>query len=107
MNIAATILAGNVAHIDRTFTRVGAGSLVGTVASVAVTNPTGTSTALTGETVTIDNTAGTVNVAADWAIADAATGGVYTITIDVGGGMIAAYETKVYVTARTLATVPA
>jgi hypothetical protein len=99
------ILAGNVVHIDRTFTRIGTGTVTSSTAAVAVTDPAGVDTALPA-TVAVDNTAGTVHVAADWAIADPAPAGWYTITIDVAGGMVAAWQGTVYVRARTLAVVP-
>jgi hypothetical protein len=102
-----TIRAGNIAHIDRTFTRVDpAVSVIGSTAAVAVTDAAGTTTALTGETVTVDNTAGTVRVVADWTIPDNYPRQIVTVTIDVSTAMIAAWQGDIYVTNRTLATVP-
>jgi hypothetical protein len=102
-----TIRAGNIAHIDRTFTRVDpAVSVIGSTAAVAVTDAAGTTTALTGETVTVDNTAGTVRVVADWTIPDNYPRQIVTVTIDVSTAMIAAYEQRIFVQSRTLATVP-
>jgi len=102
-----TIRAGNIAHIDRTFTRVDpAVSVVGSTAQVAVTDAAGTTTALTGETVTVDNVAGTVRVVADWTIPDSYPAQIVTVTIDVSTAMIAAWEERLFVKGRTLAVVP-
>jgi hypothetical protein len=104
--MTTTILAGNVAHIDRTFTRAAPGSITGSTATVAVTDPTGASAEVSAVTITINDTAGTLRVVADWEIRDIAGAGYYTVTIDIAGGMVAAWQDRVYVRARTLAVVP-
>jgi hypothetical protein len=102
-----TFLAGSIVHIDRTFTRVdSAVSVAGSTAQVAVTDAAGTTTALTGESVTIDAPNGTVRVVADWTIPDNYPRQTVTVTIDVGAAMVAAWEQRIFVKARTLATVP-
>jgi hypothetical protein len=106
--MTTTIRAGNIAYIDKLFTRVDPTiNPTGSTANVAVTDAAGVSTALTGETVTPDSVAGTLRVQASWTIPDSYPSQAVTVTIDVSGPMVAAYEERIYVLARTLPTVPA
>lgn len=107
MTTLTTILAGNILHISRTFTRP-AGSTVSvnpSTVKMAVTSPAGVTTALTPSAVVYDGVTG-FTVTADWTIPDDAARGRYTITTDTSGGLTAAHQEVVQVTARTLAVVP-
>lgn len=102
-----SILAGNILHISRTFTRP-VGSTVSvnpSTVKMAVTSAAGVTTALVPSAVVYDGVTG-FTVTADWTIADAAAGGMYTITTDTSGGLVAAHQERVRVEARTLAVVP-
>jgi hypothetical protein len=94
------ILAGNIVRSVRTFTGLGGGNVNPSAVVVTVTDPDGTGSTLEDPQVTYsaDNTSLTVTV--DWVIADGAAQGWWTITHDVSGSMVAAYQESVAVLAR-------
>jgi hypothetical protein len=75
---------------------------------MAVTSPDGTSAALS-PTVTYlggvgDRTA--VVAVATWVLADTATQGVYTVSTDISGSMVAAHQESIGVVGGVLAALP-
>ena len=102
-----SMLAGNIVHISRTFTRPdgSAVSVNPSTVKMAVTAPDGTNTALTPSALVYDGVTG-FSVTADWTIADSAVDGYYVITTDTSGGLVAAHQERVRVLVRVLAVVP-
>ncbi len=101
------IYAGNVVRIVSTLTRP-AGSTTSvnpSTAKVCVTTPAGVSTAIASVvTYNVDNSA--VIVTADWVTADTLAGGVYTITVDTSGNLVAADEQRILILPRREPVVP-
>lgn len=100
------ILPGNAARLTATITALpGHGPLAGTTAKACVTDwATGESTALPAPAVAA--AVDTVTVTADWAIPDDQAEGVYTITIDTDGPLVAAVEKTFKVDHRREPVVP-
>ncbi len=94
------IVAGNIAHSDVTFTRAGTDTIVGTTATVTVIELDGTEHSVT-PVVTVDDTAGTVNVVADWQIpADQPAGRIVMRTV-TANGLVGVREDDFMVVAQT------
>lgn len=94
------IVAGNIAHVDVTFTRAGTDTIVGTTATVTVIELDGTTHDVTPIT-DVDDTAGTVNVVGDWPIpADHADGRIVVRTV-TDGPLVGVREDAFMVVAQT------
>jgi len=100
------VLAGNALRFTRRFDRAEGvvTSVNPSTAKMAVTAPDGATTALI-TSVTFDGDTAVI-VVATWTIADTASRGVYVITTDVDGSMVASHEEAIGVIARTTAALP-
>jgi len=100
------VLAGNAFRLTRRFDRAEGviTSVNPSTAKMAVTFPDGSNTALI-TSVTFDGDTAVIVVAV-WTIADTAARGVYVVTTDVDGNMVASHEEAFGVLARKLPVLP-
>lgn len=97
---ADEIVAGNVAHIDVTFTRAGSDSIAGTTATITVIELDGTEHAVTPD-VDVDDTAGTVRIVGDWPIPADQPDGLIVVRTAATGPLVGVREDAFMVAAQT------
>lgn len=97
-----SVLAGNRVEVE-TVVVVATTPSPDPTANVYVNTAAGVQIAVLTETVNVSGT--TVTVTASWDIPDALAGGVYIITTDIAGTVIAADQRAVRVIRRTAPTV--